>query len=119
MLHGRVGILCDDRYGQDALNAATGRGWWVGRPVELPGSNPLVFEHGRSVGTTLISWPVEQIVKCLVAFHPDDEVENRLENEAQLRTLYDAVQVSGHELLIEIVPPRDLPDGPDTLLRAR
>ena len=39
---GRVGILCDDRYGQDALNAATGRGWWVGRPVELPGS-----ESGR------------------------------------------------------------------------
>lgn len=117
-LQGRVGLLCDDRYGQDALNAATGRGWWVGRPVELPGSNPLVFEHGRSVGTTLISWPVEQIVKCLVAFHPDDDVENRLENEAQLRTLYDAVQVSGHELLIEIVPPRNLPDGPDILLRA-
>ncbi|MBK8742300.1 MAG: 5-dehydro-2-deoxygluconokinase [Betaproteobacteria bacterium] len=117
-LQGRVGLLCDDRYGQDALNAATGRGWWVGRPVELPGSNPLVFEHGRSVGTTLIAWPVEQVVKCLVAFHPDDEIENRLENEAQLRTLYDAVQVSGHELLIEIVPPKHLPDGPGILLRA-
>ena len=37
---GKVGLLCDDRYGQDALNAATGRGWWIGRPVELPGSNP-------------------------------------------------------------------------------
>ena len=117
-LQGRVGLLCDDRYGQDALNAATGRGWWVGRPVELPGSNPLVFEHGRSVGTTLIAWPVEQIVKCLVAFHPDDDVLNRLENEAQLRTLYDAVQVSGHELLIEIVPPQHLAAGSDILLRA-
>ncbi len=31
-LAGRVGLLCDDRYGQDALNAATGRGWWIGRP---------------------------------------------------------------------------------------
>jgi 5-dehydro-2-deoxygluconokinase len=117
-LQGRVGLLCDDRYGQDALNAATGRGWWVGRPVELPGSNPLVFEHGRSVGTTLIGWPVEQIVKCLVVFHPDDEIENRLENEAQLRTLYDAVQVSGHELLLEIVPPPHLPAGPGVLLRS-
>ena len=29
----------------------------TGRPVEWPGSNPLVFEHGRSVGTTLIAWP--------------------------------------------------------------
>jgi 5-dehydro-2-deoxygluconokinase len=43
-LEGRIGLLCDDRYGQDALNAATGRGWWVGRPVELPGSKPVVFE---------------------------------------------------------------------------
>ena len=47
-LQGRIGILCDDRYGQDALNAATGRGWWIGRPVELPGSNPVVFDRGRS-----------------------------------------------------------------------
>ena len=117
-LEGRVGLLCDDRYGQDALNAATGRGWWVGRPVEWPGSNPVVFEHGRSMGTALIAWPVEQVVKCLVPFHPDDEVENRLENEAQVKALYDAVQVSGHELLIEIVPPKALPAGPDVMLRA-
>jgi 5-dehydro-2-deoxygluconokinase len=117
-LTGRVGLLCDDRYGQDALNAATGRGWWVGRPVEWPGSNPVVFEHGRSVGTTLIGWPVEQVVKCLVPFHPDDDLENRLENEAQVKALYDAVQVSGHELLLEIVPPKSRPPGPDVLLRA-
>jgi 5-dehydro-2-deoxygluconokinase len=45
-LRGRIGLLCDDHYGQDALNAATGRGWWIGRPVELPGSRPLEFERG-------------------------------------------------------------------------
>ena len=106
-----IGLLCDDRYGQDALNAATGRGWWIGRPVEWPGSNPVVFEHGRSIGTTLVSWPVEHVVKCLVPLHPDDDVVNRFENEAQVRALYDAVQASGHELLIEIVPPRHLPQG--------
>ena len=116
-LAGRVGLLCDDRYGQDALNAATGRGWWIGRPVEWPGSNPVVFEHGRSVGTTLLSWPVEHVVKCLVAFHPDDDIGNRLENEMQVRALYDAVQASGHELMIEIVPPKHLPRSPDVLLR--
>ncbi len=98
-LQGKVGILCDDRYGQDALNAATGRGWWIGRPVELPGSNPLQFDRGRSVGTTLLSWPAEHIVKCLVHFHPDDAIEHRLEQEAQIRALYDATQASGHELL--------------------
>ncbi|KND60720.1 5-keto-2-deoxygluconokinase / putative domain [Candidatus Burkholderia verschuerenii] len=46
-LQERIGVLIDGRYGQDALNAATGRGWWIGRPVELPGSLPLVFDQGR------------------------------------------------------------------------
>lgn len=117
-LHGRIGILCDDRYGQDALNAATGRGWWIGRPVELPGSNPVVFDRGRSIGTTLVSWPREHVVKCLVPFHPDDAIANRLEQEAQIRALYDAVQASGHELLLEIIPPKSLPREPDTVYRA-
>jgi 5-dehydro-2-deoxygluconokinase len=115
---GRVGILCDDRYGQDALNAATGRGWWIGRPVEVPGSQPVVFERGRSIGTTLASWPVEQVVKCLVQFHPDDPIDVRLENEAQIGALYEAVQASGHELLLEIIPPRGAGNAPDTVYRA-
>ncbi len=119
-LSGSIGVLIDDRYGQDALNAATGRGWWIGRPVELPGSLPLVFDHGRSIGTTLASWPIEHTVKCLVQFHPDEPVEQRLEQEAQLRALYDAVQASGHELLLEVIPPKNagLPMAPDTVYRA-
>lgn len=104
-LHGRVGVLIDQRYGQDALNAATGRGWWIGSPVEMPGSNPLEFEYGRSVGSQLQRWPAEHVVKCLVPFDPDGEAEPRLEQETQLRTLYDAVLRSGHELLLEVIPP--------------
>lgn len=115
---GKIGILCDGCYGQEALNAATGRGWWIGRPVELPGSSPLVFEEGRSVGTTLISWPQEHVVKCLVFYHPEQPVELRIEQEAQLRALYEAVQASGHELLIEVIPPKDLPAGDDVILRS-
>jgi 5-dehydro-2-deoxygluconokinase len=119
-LQGRIGVLIDDRYGQDALNAATGRGWWIGRPVELPGSVPLVFDHGRSIGTTLASWPREHVVKCLVHYHPDEAVEQRLEQEAQLRALYDAVQASGHELLLEVIPPKraDLSGDADIVYRA-
>src|SRR5438034_2747323 len=71
-LSGRVGILCDDRYGQDALNAATGRGWWSGRPVEVAGSNPVACGRGRSIGTTLSAWTREHVVRCVVQFHPDD-----------------------------------------------
>ncbi|SEA26940.1 bifunctional 5-dehydro-2-deoxygluconokinase/5-dehydro-2-deoxyphosphogluconate aldolase [Paraburkholderia sartisoli] len=119
-LQGRIGVLIDDRYGQDALNAATGRGWWIGRPVELPGSVPLVFDHGRSIGTTLMNWPRDHVAKCLVQFHPDEPIEQRLEQEAQLRALYDATQASGHELLLEVIPPKNanLPMASDTVYRA-
>jgi 5-dehydro-2-deoxygluconokinase len=117
-LSGRVGILCDDRYGQDALNAATGRGWWMGRPVETPGSQPVVFDRGRSIGSALIAWPAEHVVKCLVQFHPDDAIEVRLENEAQIAALYEAVQTSGHELLLEIIPSRTHASSEDAVLRA-
>ncbi len=114
-----VGLLADQRFGQDSLNAATGRGWWVARPVEVQGSRPLAFEHGRSIGSNLIAWPQEQIIKCLVQFHPDDEPMLRLEQEAQIKALYQASQVSGHELLLEIIPPKDHPSlHPDVLYRA-
>ena len=119
-LQGSIGVLIDDRYGQDALNVATGRGWWIGRPVELPGSMPLVFDHGRSIGTTLATWPREHVVKCLVHYHPDHAVEDRLEQEAQLRALFNAAQASGHELLLEVIAPKrePQPDEPDTVYRA-
>lgn len=114
-----VGLLADQRFGQDALNAASGRGWWIARPVEEQGSRPLAFEHGRSVGSNLIAWPQEQIIKCLVQFHPDDEPALRLEQEAQLLGLYQASQVSGHELLLEVIPPKDHPSTqPEPLYRA-
>ncbi len=104
-LQGRLGVLIDGRYGSDALNAATGRGWWVGRPVELPGSRPLAFDSTRSVGTALLSWPREQVVKCLVAYHPDDEATLRVAQEERLLELWEATRASGHELLLEVIPP--------------
>jgi 5-dehydro-2-deoxygluconokinase len=117
-LQGRIGLLADDRQGADALADATGRGWWIGRPVEVPGSNPLEFDQGLSLASHLISWPREHIVKCLVQFHPDDAVLNRLQQETQLLTLNEAVQASGHELLLEIIPPKHLAQEVDTVLRA-
>ena len=109
-LAGRMGVLVDSLYGEDALHAATGRGWWVGRPVELPGSRPLRFDGGPSLGTRLVQWPREQVVKCLVFYHPDDAVDLRLEQEARLQEVWAATRDSGHELLLEVIPPRDRTD---------
>jgi len=97
--------LIDGRWGFDALCAATGRGWWVGRPVEQPGSRPLAFDGTRSIGTTLIEWPRQQVVKCLVGYHPDDEATLRVAQEERVLELWQATRASGHELLLEVIPP--------------
>jgi len=107
-LQGQVGVLIDGgSYGADALAAATGRGWWVGRPVELPGSRPLRFDGTLSIGSALVHWPAEQVVKCLVHYHPDDLVDLRLAQEQKLLELWQATRASGHELLLEIILPPD------------
>ncbi|WP_308443967.1 2-deoxy-5-keto-D-gluconate 6-phosphate aldolase domain-containing protein, partial [Leeia speluncae] len=51
-------------------------------------------------------------------YHPDDTPMNRLDQETQIKTLYEAAQASGHELLLEIIPTRKLPQKPDTVYRA-
>ena len=105
-LHGKVGVLIDGVYGEQALHAATGRGWWVGRPVELPGARPLRFDQTLSVASGLTHWPREQVVKCLVHYHPDDAPDLRVEQETRLRELWEATRESGHELLLEVIAPR-------------
>lgn len=111
-------VLCDDVIGQDALNAMTGRGWWIGRPVEQPGSRPLRFQHGDDIGSQLMKWPAEHIIKCLVFYHPDDEIALRLDQEDKLRQLAEARRISGHELLIEVIPPKDRAADDTTIARS-
>lgn len=115
--HG-LGILCDGRLGQDALDTATGEGLWIGRPIEVPGSRPLRFEGGDNVAANLREWPVEHCVKCLVFYHPDDPEELRREQDAKLQTLFEATRKARLELLLEIIPPKDSAVGPNTVARA-
>lgn len=113
-----VGVLIDDTYGQDALNDVTGRGWWIARPVELPSSRPIELEGGRSIGSRLQQWPKEHIVKCLVFYHPEDQAALRRAQERQVIELYRACAESGNELLLEIIPPRDLAADDDMFINA-
>ena len=63
-------------------------------PWSFPAPTRCKFEHGRSIGTNLISWPKEHVAKCLVFYHPDDPAEaHRLEQEAQVRALFEATRV--------------------------
>jgi 5-dehydro-2-deoxygluconokinase len=113
-----VGIIVDGRFGEDVLPAMTGKGWWVARPVELPGSRPLQFEAGAQLGMAMRSWPGEHVAKCLVSYHPDDAPALRETQLARLAELQRASVDTFHEFLIEVIPPRDIHCDEGTLARA-
>lgn len=112
------GVIVDDRHGEDVLPTVTGIGWWVARPVEVPGSRPLQFEAGSQLALTLRSWPAEHVAKCLVSHHPEDPEALRSEQLERLRCLQEACIGTGREMLLEVIPPAGLPARPDTLPRA-
>ena len=97
------GMLLDETYGREALFAAAAQPFWIGRPVEQPGSRPLRFEFDQDIGGRLAEWPVTHTVKCLAFFSPDDDQALKDEQTAKLRALYDAARRNGLELLVEII----------------
>lgn len=105
--NGNAGILADTTFGQAALNEITGKKWWIGRPIELPSSRPLRLEHG-DLGSQLINWPAEHVVKCLAFYHPADKAELKADQDATLKEVYRACCRTGHELLLEIILPADM-----------
>jgi 5-dehydro-2-deoxygluconokinase len=115
---GRFGVLLDGRYGFEALSAAVDSPYWIGRPIEIPQSRPLEFEGGADVGAELSSWPLNHVVKCLVTYHPDDAADLKGRQDRQLKRLFDACRKTRHELLLEIILPRDMPLDSRTLARA-
>ncbi|MFH1804161.1 MAG: 5-dehydro-2-deoxygluconokinase [Pseudomonadota bacterium] len=103
------GILCDERLGRDALYDATGSGLWIGRPVEYPGSRPLNLEIGPDLGSKLSEWPVEQVVKVLCFYHPDDSDEMKSRQEETILRLADAARANRLEFLLEVIPSKVAP----------
>lgn len=105
------GLLADGRFGQAALEAAADYPYWIGRPIELPGSRPLEFESSVDVASELLEWPLNHVVKCLVFYHPDDSDELKAQQERQIARLANACRSTRHELLLEIICS---PNGPVT-----
>ena len=100
--HRRFGLLLDGTYGREALFEAAEHGFWIGRPVEKPGSRPLAFET-PDLGSHLAEWPLAHTVKCLCFYHPGDPPELKERQEAALVAVQDACRTTGRELLIEII----------------
>ena len=109
------GLLCDSRLGRDALFQAAGTGLWIGRPVEWPGSRPLVLEPelGPDFGG-LQDWPLEHVVKVLCFTHPDDNAGMQAQQEDTVRRLFHACRRNRLEMLLEIIPSKVGPTDDQT-----
>ena len=113
------GMLLDDKYGRDALFAAGGiKDFWIGKPIELPGSRPLQFEFSQDLGSRLVDWPVDHCIKVLCFYHPDDPAELKRIQTDKLRTVYEAARKVGRDLLVEIIAGKHGTLGDDTVSRA-
>jgi len=101
------GILCDNRIGRTALQAASGTGLWIGRPCEWPGSRPLTLEPelGPDCGG-LEAWAREDVVKVLCFCHPDDPAELRAAQEETVLRLFTAARRNDLEFLLEVIPSK-------------
>lgn len=97
------GMLADSRFGNEVLHELADLPYWIGRPIELPGSRPLEFECSPDVATEITEWPLNHVVKCLVFYHPDDDADLKARQERQILRLYDACRATRHELLLEII----------------
>lgn len=109
------GVLCDSRLGRDALFQAAGTGLWIGRPVEWPGSRPLVLEPelGPDFGG-LQEWPLEHVVKVLCFYHPEDDAATRAAQEDTVLRLFHACRRNRLEMLLEIIPSKVGPTDDQT-----
>lgn len=112
------GLLCDSRLGRDALHKAAGRGLWIGRPVEWPGSRPLMLEPeiGPDFGA-LNEWPREHVVKVLCFAHPDDDAATWAHQEETVLRLFHAARRNRLEFLLEVIPSKVGPVDDDTTAR--
>ena len=97
------GVLLDGCDGARALEAAADLPYWIGRPIEVPGSRPVSFENGVDPAVTLRDWPGRQVVKCLVYYRLDDPADLRRAQDRELVRLYEACRATRHELLLEVI----------------
>lgn len=106
------GILCDDRIGRQALQAASGTGLWVSRPCSGRAlALTLEPELGPDCGG-LEEWPRAQVAKVLCFCHPDDTAEMRATQEETVTRLPMPRGATGWNFCWRSSPPRSAPSMP-------
>ena len=55
-------MLLDQRFGENPLFEMADSEYWIGRPIEFPGSIPVDFEGSADVATEIATWPSKHIL---------------------------------------------------------
>ncbi len=109
------GILCDSRFGQEALFKAAATELWVGRPVEWPGSRPLEVEPSLGLDFGGLSeWPRDHVVKVLCFCHPEDDETLWRAQIQTVERLFQACRRNRLEFLLEVISSKAGPVDDDT-----
>ena len=113
-----AGVILDGASARTCCRRMTGSGWWIARPVELPGSRPLAFEAGDELCAR-----AAQLARRACGQVPGDATTPTTSGAgaAQLATLRDlqrACHAHRPRVLLEVIPPRDMPRDAATLARA-
>lgn len=95
----QLGILLDDREGEDALLRVGSALPWVGRKIEESDCVPLKLTGGLPAAVLMSHWPRYQIAKCLV---PQEDASTQAVQNERLLELYYAAEMYGIELLLEL-----------------
>jgi 5-dehydro-2-deoxygluconokinase len=112
-----AGILLDDVYGEAALEQLAGSGAWISRAAEVAGSRPVKFLGGTNPAATIRTWPEEQVVKCNLYMHPDDDPEVKKAQDRAVLQLHDACVKNERRLLLEVQPPPGTGYGENDMVR--
>ena len=111
-------MLMDPRFGREVLEERSREGWWLGRPIEVTGSRPLIPEAGADLAADLANWNPAHVAKVLVWQHPDDPEDLRAEQCATLSRLQAGCRAAEVEWMLEVVPPAKTGHDDEVLRRA-
>jgi 5-dehydro-2-deoxygluconokinase len=113
-----AGAIVDDRYGSRAAAAARR----ARRVARAPRGKARIraprLRGGRNIVLALREWSAGHVAKCLVHFHPDDEAALRKTQLETIEQLAEACARTGHELLLEVIPPARADADPSPVARA-
>jgi 5-dehydro-2-deoxygluconokinase len=102
----QAGVLLDHTYGEDLLETASGMGHWYARAIEVPRSYPVELAADAPLHDSLRRRPTDEIVKCMVYAHPNEDQTIRDQQSRTVALLAEAARASERELLIELQAPR-------------